>query len=92
MDSAGLTGPGITVSYTFGGTSGRFKVAEIIARIFPSRRAFVEKVIQVEPDMKFPSVSFPGDRLTYLSTTAAEYVTRAQTDGAWDYICADQER
>lgn len=85
-DWLGLKGPGITVSNTFGGTSGRFRVAEILSRVFPNRRSFVQSVIRGEPDMTFPYVPFPGDRLRYLSTTAAEYVTKARADGLGTYL------
>src|SRR5260370_24059840 len=40
----GFEGPAIEFSHRLGGTSGRFHVAEIIARVFPAFRAFVTGV------------------------------------------------
>jgi hypothetical protein len=80
-DWPSVSGAAIVLSYTFGGTSGRFKVAEIIARVFPAHSAFVQGVIAREPDMTFPSGPYPADALTYKSKAAVEYVTQAHADG-----------
>ena len=40
-----ITGPGIELSGSAGDTSGRFTVAQIIARLFPARMAFARQVI-----------------------------------------------
>src|ERR1700686_2729719 len=40
-----ITGPGIQVHSISGEMSGRFSVAKVIARVFPTQRAFTESVI-----------------------------------------------
>ncbi|MBV8436098.1 MAG: hypothetical protein JOY95_01120 [Silvibacterium sp.] len=79
----GFTGPVIQMSAEGGGTSGRFGVARIIARVFPSHRAFVRKVISegIEPASDFPSGPYPKDKLVYKSKELVEYQTPAQTEG-----------
>src|SRR5580698_5306558 len=44
-DWTGFTGPAIQISLSDGGTSGRFQVARMIARVFPAHRAFADQVI-----------------------------------------------
>ena len=45
-DRSGFLGPAIEVSHRFGDTSGRFDVAEVIARVFPDYKAFVSEVMK----------------------------------------------
>jgi hypothetical protein len=82
---AGLTGPAIEVDYVYGGTSGRFGVAQVIARVFPTRKAFAEKVIkeqrEIAPEFSLPFVPYPNDKLIYRSSSAVEYETPADTEG-----------
>ena len=76
-----LLGPAIVLSSDDGGTSGRFTVAEMIARVFPAFKALTKRVAdEISPD-QFPVGSFQGDRLTYTSKSQLEYVTPAQSDG-----------
>jgi hypothetical protein len=79
----GFTGPVIQISVEDGGTSGRFDVARMIARVFPSHRAFVRKVISesIEPASNFPSDPYPKDKLVYKSKELVEYQTPSQTEG-----------
>lgn len=79
----GFAGPTIEISYSIGDTSGRFVVAEIIARVFPAYQAFVKDTMEMfdQPASSFPSGPYPKDRLTYKSKTVVEYRTPAQTDG-----------
>ena len=79
----GFTGPVIQISTEIGDTSGRFGVARTIARVFPSHKAFVRRVIAegIEPASDFPSGPYPKDRLIYKSKEIVEYQTPAQTDG-----------
>lgn len=84
---AGLTSPAIEINYVYGGTSGRFGVAQVIARVFPNRKAFVENVIKeeaedgIKPAISFPFGPYPNDKLVYRSADAVEYETPANTDG-----------
>lgn len=53
----GFKGPAIQISVSVGGTSGRFEVASIIARVFPRHMAFLRDVISdgIEPASAFPA-------------------------------------
>lgn len=79
----GFSGPVIQITDSLGGTSGRFEVASIIARVFPAHKAFVASVIAegIEAAADFPSGSYPKDRLHYRSKDIVEYETPPQTDG-----------
>jgi len=80
---AGLRGSAVAFSRSFGGTSGRFQVAKVAARIFPEARSFVQGVIDegIFPKEEFPSGPYPNDQLTRLSKTVVEYVTPANGEG-----------
>ncbi len=79
----GLGGPAITMEYSAGGTSGRFRVAEIIARVFPEYRAFVQSVREMFDTRadQFPAGPYPADKLVYPSARVVEFRTPAQADG-----------
>lgn len=79
----GFSGPAIVLSYTSGDASGRFIVAETIARVFPSHRAFVTRVMELfdMPPASIPFGPYPTDTLTYKSEVVIEYKTPAQTEG-----------
>jgi hypothetical protein len=79
----GFTGPVIQLSIEAGGTSGRFGVARMIARIFPAHRSFVRKIIAegIEPASNFPFGPYPNDKLIYKSKDLVEYQTPPQTEG-----------
>lgn len=78
-----FTGPAIEISHRFGDTSGRFDVAEIIARVFPSYKAFVTGVVGAFdlPANSFSFGPYPRDILTYKGKTVVEFKTPARTDG-----------
>lgn len=80
---SGLVGPAIQFRTEFGSTSGRFGVAEIIARVFPAHQAFVRDVIAegIVPASSFPFGPYPDDKLTYKNSETVEYLTPAKTDG-----------
>lgn len=79
----GFVGPAVQISVSNGGTSGRFQVAEVIARVFPSYRQFTRDVIaeDIEPASSFPFGSYPRDKLKYLSKSVVEFETPANTKG-----------
>lgn len=79
----GFDGPAIQLSLSVGDTSGRFEVAEVIARVFPAYRSFVRHVIAegIEPANSFPFGPYPNDKLTYRSNKIVEYQTPANADG-----------
>jgi hypothetical protein len=80
---SGLAGPAIAVSHLDSDTSGRFTVAEIIARVFPDYKAFVAGVVELFdlPANMFTFGPYPGDTLSYKSKTVVEYHTPAKTEG-----------
>ena len=79
----GFSGPVIQFSQSIGDTSGRFEVAETIARVFPAHREFVQDVIAegIEPARSFPFGPFPTDKLNYRSKEIVEYETPANAKG-----------
>jgi hypothetical protein len=79
----GFSEPAITLALSHGGTSGRFEVAQIIARVFPTHRGFVQSVIAegIESKNSFPLGPYPTDKLTYLSHDVVEYQTPPHSDG-----------
>jgi len=79
----GFTGPAIQLSDMVGDTSGRFSVAQTIARVFPAHRRFVRKVIKedYQPAKNFPFGPYPRDKLTYRSKEIVEYETPPETRG-----------
>jgi len=82
-DWKGFPGEAIQLSRDSGGTSGRFEVAEVIARVFPAYKTFVQKVIAegIEPASDFPFGPYPSDKLTYHGKNIVEFVTPANAHG-----------
>jgi hypothetical protein len=79
----GFSGPAIDVAIMVGDTSGRFSVAQVIARVFPAYRAFVQHVIDegIEPASDFPFGPYPKDKLTYHGDRIVEYETPPHAEG-----------
>jgi hypothetical protein len=81
----GFEGPVVELSEMLGGTSGRWAVGRMIARVFPAYKGFIVKMQQLGFDpstTRFPSGLFPGDRLRYLNQHAVEYTTPPHSAGA----------
>jgi hypothetical protein len=68
----------------FGATSGRYGVAEIMARVFPSYRPFANKALR-DMGLPVPTGPYPKDTLTYRSKTIVEYTTPANTEGLGNF-------
>jgi len=83
MDWKGFTGQVIEVSEMDGGTSGRFEVAKVIARVFPEYKTFAQNVIAegIEPASDFPFGPYPSDKLTYRAKNIVEFETPANAQG-----------
>lgn len=81
--NGGATGPAVVLAHRYGGTSGRFAVAELISRNFPRFLPFVTLVRKMYPDtaMTFSHGPFPDDGLTYRSDRVLEFRTRASSEG-----------
>jgi hypothetical protein len=77
---SGIPGFAIHASLAYGDTSGRFQVAEIVARVFPAHKSFADKVAA---EGIWPPVAgvFPADHLTYRSDRLVEYETPARAQG-----------
>jgi hypothetical protein len=78
----GFTGPAIQLTLSDGGTSGRFEVARVIARVFPAHRAFADQVAtERAADATILFGRWPADELTWKSGEIVEYETPAKTVG-----------
>ncbi len=78
--SQAIAGPAVVLANDLGGTSGRFTVAKIAARVFAQpEKTFVDSVIAegIEPKSNFPSGPYPTDTLTYKAPTLVEFATPA---------------
>lgn len=89
----GFAGPAIQISTIDGDTSGRFEVAKIIARAFPTHKGLVEGVIAegIEPASSFPYGAYPADSLKYRGENIVEFQTPAQTEGLGTASCRLQK-
>lgn len=79
-----LTGAAIEVIGRYGGTSGRFTVAQIAARVFPGEREFIKRVMDegLLPASDFPFGPYPADRLVYKpGGRIVEYETAPHSEG-----------
>ena len=76
-------GPAVVLRMESGGTSGRFGVAEVIARVFPAFLPFVDRVIAegTSPASSYVRQPFPFDHLTYRSNRIVEYQTQGDYAG-----------
>jgi hypothetical protein len=76
-------GDAVEAAWSSGDTSGRFEVAKVIERAFPSHAAFAKGVIDegIEPATDFPRGAYPTDTMTARADTVAEYLTPANVPG-----------
>jgi hypothetical protein len=79
----GFTGPVIQLSGLDGGTSGRFEVARIVARVFPAYRHYARKIIAegFGPASNYPFGPFPSDHLIYKGKKLVEFTTPDHHNG-----------
>jgi hypothetical protein len=79
----GFSGPAIQLSGSDGGTSGRFEVAKVVARVFPSHRDYARSIIAegFGPVSDYPFGPFPSDHLTYKGKDLVEFSTPAHRKG-----------
>lgn len=79
----GFKGPAIQLSRFDGGTSGRFEVAKVVARVFPAHRDYARSIIAdgFGPASDYPFGPFPNDHLTYKSKELVEFTTPAHRKG-----------
>ncbi len=79
----GFSGPVVQISDSYGGTSGRFEVAWIIAQVFPAHRAFLSKATAegAVAAGDFAGSSTLKDKLRHVSNEVVEYETPPHTEG-----------
>jgi hypothetical protein len=76
-----LRGPAVQISMSFGGTSGRFEVAKVIARAFPAQMAFARRVAAEGIGDPLPHGPYRSDHMVRLRPTAVGYTTPAGREG-----------
>ena len=79
----GLGGAAMEVNDITGENSGRYDIAELIARVFPAYRWFAQRVWNL--DFPLPSGPYPKDALTYRGNAVVEYRTPARTEGLGNF-------
>lgn len=72
---------GVSLGVTHGYTFGRFSVAEMIARLFPSRIAWAEQIRSEYGQAPLPAGPYPADRLLYRGHSLVEYETPPGAEG-----------
>jgi hypothetical protein len=82
-DSSGTTSPAVHVENLSGDTSGRFGVAQVIARVFPVQKAFVQSVIDLfdQPANTYTFGPFPSDKLIVQNDRLVQFQTPAHSEG-----------
>jgi hypothetical protein len=80
----GLEGSAIEINHLFGGTSGRYEIAQIVARVFPAYRAFAIRAVEGF-DLPMPFGPYPKDTIKHKGNTVVEYKTPAQTEGLGNF-------
>lgn len=78
-----IKGPAVQLSLSYSGTSGRFYVAGVAARLFPDKKPYVQSVIDegLAPESEFKFGPYPHDHLKKLSKRDVEFETPAHKDG-----------
>ncbi len=81
-----ITGPLIVVSESYTDTSGRFAAAQVVARLFPKLRGYVQDVMSegLVPQEDFVFRPYPADKLTYHGDDVAEFATASGGKGLGD--------
>jgi hypothetical protein len=79
----GFTGPVVQADGVDGGTSGRDTVAEVIARVFPAQRAFVQSVIDLfdQPANTYTFGRYPNDKLIVQTDRLVQFQTPPHSEG-----------
>jgi len=78
----GFTGPVVQIDNLDGSTSGRFEVAQVVARAFPARKAFVTNVIEIfggASDYKFGP--YPQEKVIVQTDRLVDFRTPPHSEG-----------
>jgi len=83
QDWSNVAGPAVEFSASDGDTSGRFEVAQVIARVFPAYRAFVQGVMEMfdQPGSDYTFAPYPTDKLILQTDRSIEYQTPPHSEG-----------
>ena len=76
-----FTGPTIEIAAHNSGASGRFQVAEVIARVFPARRAWAEEIGVGFESFELPKGPHPADILKTIDRNTVEFTTPPNEQG-----------
>jgi hypothetical protein len=76
-----IKGRVVKIDSTWGQSSGRIEVAQVIARVFPKHVDFVKGVIDLFDLSEITYGPYPTDKLTYRSDEVVEYVTPPNSSG-----------
>jgi len=80
--SGGITGPAIEVDDVTAESSGRYEVAQVIARVFPAHWAFAKSIIDGLDDGTYYKFGpFQKDRLIVQTDRLVRYRTPANSEG-----------
>ena len=79
----GFGGNIIELAFTWGESSGRVEVAQAIAGVFPSHKAFITRVVEMFDFVadEIPNGPYPTDKLTVTSDEVVEFETPAKNEG-----------
>jgi len=77
---SGFEGAAIEIDHFTSEASGRYDVAETVARVFPDYKASAIRTLQ-DMELPVPSGPYPTDTLRYRGKRIVEYETPAQTEG-----------
>jgi hypothetical protein len=81
----GLEGPAIEINHMTGENgSGRYEIAQVIARVFPAYRDLLKR-FSSGMDLPLAVGPYPKDTLKYRSKMIVEYSTPAQTEGLGNF-------
>jgi hypothetical protein len=81
LSGTSLHGPAVQIAVSFGGTSGRFAVANMIARAFPAHMNFARRVAAEGISDPLPRGPYPGDRMVRLRPNVVGYTTPPGREG-----------
>ncbi len=79
-----VSGPYIAIWLSDGETSGRFEVAQVVARYFPKQMGVMRKIVVDENHQsmsEYPRGPYPRDRLVFRDDRVAEYITPSNAWG-----------
>lgn len=94
-----IHGPAVQVDLSYGGTSGRYAVANAVARYFPTERDFVREVVEMDRQSgalsiePLPSKPYPTDVITDRTNKSIRFMTpiHRQGEGTHSWLAPDND-